>query len=189
MPKSDAGQRTIPIGVNLVNTLREWQLVCPRPFAGQKDADGNRARETAKPEHLVFPNGEGHIEWHANIIKHGLIPPQIKAGLVVDTGKEDAEGKSIMEAKYTGLHALRHFFASWCINLPKHGGLGLPPKVVQERMGHSSITMTMDVYGHLFPATDDRCPRRGRAKASVDRQRDINATWRPPGAASYLLSP
>jgi len=22
-------------------------------------------------------------------------------------------------------------------------------------MGHASITMTMDVYGHLFPSTDD----------------------------------
>ena len=38
---------------------------------------------------------------------------------------------------------------------PQDGGLGLPPKVVQERMGHSSITMTMDVYGHLFPRGDD----------------------------------
>jgi integrase len=35
------------------------------------------------------------------------------------------------------------------------GGLGLPPKVVQERLGHSSIMMTMDVYGHLFPRGDD----------------------------------
>ena len=35
------------------------------------------------------------------------------------------------------------------------GGLGLPPKVVQERMGHSSITMTLDTYGHLFPRGDD----------------------------------
>jgi len=33
--------------------------------------------------------------------------------------------------------------------------LELPPKVVQHRMGHSSITMTMDVYGHLFPSGDD----------------------------------
>lgn len=91
-----------------------------------------------------------------------------------------------MEAKYTGLHALRHFFASWCINLPKHGGLGLPPKVVQERMGHSSITMTMDVYGHLFPATDD-----SDALAAAEQRllSAANATWRPPGAASYLLSP
>jgi integrase len=35
------------------------------------------------------------------------------------------------------------------------GGLGLDPKAVQERLGHSSITMTMDVYGHLFPRGDD----------------------------------
>jgi integrase len=31
----------------------------------------------------------------------------------------------------------------------------LPAKVVQERLGHSSIMMTMDVYGHLFPRGDD----------------------------------
>ena len=35
------------------------------------------------------------------------------------------------------------------------GGLELPPKVVQERLGHSSIMMTLDVYGHLFPRHDD----------------------------------
>jgi integrase len=26
---------------------------------------------------------------------------------------------------------------------------------MQERLGHSSIMMTMDVYGHLFPRGDD----------------------------------
>jgi hypothetical protein len=35
------------------------------------------------------------------------------------------------------------------------GGQELPAKVVQERPGHSSIMMTMDVYGHLFPRGDD----------------------------------
>lgn len=60
-----------------------------------------------------------------------------------------------MMAKYGGMHALRHFYASWSINRPQDGGLGLPPKVIQERLGHSSIMMTMDVYGHLFPRGDD----------------------------------
>jgi integrase len=27
--------------------------------------------------------------------------------------------------------------------------------VVQERLGHSTIAMTLDVYGHLFPRRDD----------------------------------
>jgi integrase len=50
---------------------------------------------------------------------------------------------------------LRHFYASWCINRKAEGGLELPMKVVQERLGHSSIVMTSDIYGHLFPSTDD----------------------------------
>jgi integrase len=53
------------------------------------------------------------------------------------------------------MHALRHFFASWCINRRVDGGLELPLKVVQARMGHSTIAMTADVYGHLFPRGDD----------------------------------
>jgi integrase len=28
---------------------------------------------------------------------------------------------------------------------------GLPAKVVQDLLGHSSITVTLDTYGHLFP--------------------------------------
>jgi integrase len=31
----------------------------------------------------------------------------------------------------------------------------LQPFSVHERMGHASIQMTLDVYGHLFPRGDD----------------------------------
>jgi hypothetical protein len=58
-------------------------------------------------------------------------------------------------AKYTGLHALRHFYAFWCINRREDGGLGVTPKLVQERLGHSTNGMTLDVYRHLFPRGDD----------------------------------
>jgi len=43
------------------------------------------------------------------------------------------------------LHDLRHTFASQLIEQGAH------PKYIQEQLGHSSITMTMDTYGHLFP--------------------------------------
>ena len=88
---------------------------------------------------LVFPNGVGKVESLPNIVHRGLMPAQ--------------GGKA--RAKYTGMYCLRHFYASWCINAEADGGLGLPPKVVQERLGHSTIGMTMDTYGHLFPAGDD----------------------------------
>jgi integrase len=126
-PKSTAGQRTIPMPPILVNTLREWKLACPPSELG-----------------LVFPTGAGQIEYHSNIVVRGLAPAQIAAG-VVKHGK----------AKYTGLHSLRHFYASWCINRREDGGLGLPLKLVQHRLGHSTIQMTADVYGHLFPGGDD----------------------------------
>ena len=136
-PKSKKGRRSIPLVTGLVAALREWRVDCPK-------GDLN----------LVFPNSEGNIEWHANIIKRWLIPPQLTAGVTVETGVKDKEGRPIATAKYTGLHALRHFYASWCINRPEDGGLGLPAKLVQERMGHSSIMVTLDTYGHLFPKGD-----------------------------------
>jgi len=137
-PKSEAGERTVPAPPIVINALREWKLACPR-----SDID------------LVFPNGAGKIESLANIINRGLIPAMIAAGVTTDTGKRDESGQPILAAKYTGMHALRHFYASWLINRPQDGGLGLLPKVVQERLGHSSIVITMDTYGHLFPSSDD----------------------------------
>jgi integrase len=56
--------------------------------------------------------------------------------------------------KYT-MHSLRHYYASLLINSPEAGGFGLLPKDVQERMGHATITITLDTYGHLFPKRDD----------------------------------
>ncbi len=133
-PKSGAGDRAVPLPPIVVATLREWKIACP-------------------PGGLVFPNGHGKVESLANIINRGLVPSMVAAG--VATKGENAKGEPVMVAKYTGMHALRHFYASWSINRRTDGGLELPPKIVQERLGHSSITMTMDVYGHLFPRGDD----------------------------------
>ena len=65
----------------------------------------------------------------------------------MDTGRKDQDGQPIVEAKY-GLHTLRHAAASLFI-----AHLGWTPKRIQAVMGHSSIRMTYDLYGHLF---DDR---------------------------------
>jgi integrase len=143
-PKSEAGERAVPIPPRLLSVLREWKLACPPGKLG-----------------LAFPNGDGKIDWHANIINRGLIPAQVAAGVSVlkkdATGNvvTDEKGEPVRVAKYTGLHALRHFYASWCINRKADGGLELPAKVVQSRLGHSSITVTLDTYGHLFPRGDD----------------------------------
>jgi integrase len=91
-----------------------------------------------------YPAGHDKPQYHANILSRGFEPAQIAAKVVDDKGGP----------KYA-LHALRHFYASWCINRRQDGGLELPIKLVQERLGHSSINLTADVYGHLFPSHDD----------------------------------
>lgn len=42
-------------------------------------------------------------------------------------------------------HDLRHTHATLLLQA------GVHPKIVQERLGHSSISMTMDIYSHVFP--------------------------------------
>jgi integrase len=49
-----------------------------------------------------------------------------------------------------GFHMLRHFYASTLIA----GGCSV--KEVQERLGHASASMTLDVYSHLWPSDEDR---------------------------------
>jgi integrase len=43
------------------------------------------------------------------------------------------------------IHDLRHSHASWLI------AAGVPLPVIQARLGHESITTTIDTYGHLLP--------------------------------------
>lgn len=150
-PKSESSERTIPAPPMVINALKEWKLVCPKRVTGEKDDAGAPIMVLD----LVFPNGTGKVEQLNNILRRGLHPAWVAAGISVDKGKTDKKGKPIIEPKYTGMHALRHFFASWCINRKEDGGLGLTPKMVQERMGHSTIALTMDRYSHLFPKNDD----------------------------------
>jgi len=150
-PKSISGERTVPASPMVLNALREWKLACPKRATAKRDAQGNPIMVLD----LVFPNGEGKVETLGNILKRGLHPAWIAAGVTVETGKLDRKGNPILAPKYTGMHCLRHWFASWCINRKEEGGLALPPKVVQDRLGHSTIALTMDRYGHLFPRDDD----------------------------------
>jgi integrase len=127
-PKSESSRRSVPLDHSmLLPALKAWKLACPISEAG-----------------LVFPTPEGEIAHHETVLR-SLRPVMVAAGVIAETG----------EAKYA-LHAFRHFFASWCINPVERGGRGLSAKVVQELMGHSSITMTLDLYGHLFPRGEDK---------------------------------
>ena len=127
-PKSATSMRTIPIDPDtLLRALKEWKIACPK-----SEAD------------LVFPDAAG------GPVHHEILTRLLEA-VMKEAGVVDKAG----DPKYSP-HAFRHFFASWCINPKERGGRELPPKAAQTLLGHSSITMTLDLYGHMFPRGDDR---------------------------------
>lgn len=125
--KTKGSRRDVPVGPEVVHALKEWKLACPKGAPN-----------------LAFPNGEAGIWNYSNMLRD-FEAVQIKAGVVDEDGKP----------KF-GWHALRHFFASWCINPKSRDGRELPAKLVQTLMGHSSIMMTLDIYGHMFPKETDQ---------------------------------
>jgi integrase len=68
-------------------------------------------------------------------------------------------------------HDLRHTAVALAISQGAH------PKALQERLGHSSVTVTLDRYGHLYEGLD------GQIAASLDEvlraSRGLAAAWKP----------
>jgi integrase len=58
------------------------------------------------------------------------------------------------EIKKIRFHSLRHTFASLLIDQ------GENIKYIQEKMGHASITTTLDIYGHLMNKTNREAAKR-----------------------------
>ncbi|MGI8610504.1 MAG: tyrosine-type recombinase/integrase [Candidatus Dormibacteria bacterium] len=77
--------------------------------------------------HLVFPAGNGGYQDPGGMSRSFSAAKQ-RAGL----------------PPKVRIHDLRHTFGALLISK------NTPPKVVQELMGHASITTTMDIYGHLY---------------------------------------
>jgi integrase len=102
---------------------------------------------------LVFPNGAGRVESQSNILGRFWGPLQVACGIT------DGDG----QGRYT-FHSLRHTAASLFI-----AHLGWTAKRVQVVLGHSSISMTFDRYGHLFadPAGDREAMKRLEAAVAA----------------------
>lgn len=83
---------------------------------------------------LIFPNNDGNYQSAENMLKRRFLPALNRAGI-----------------DKIRFHDLRHTYASLLL------ANGAPMKYVQHQLGHSSITMTMDLYTHLLPEVNDKC--------------------------------
>ncbi len=80
---------------------------------------------------LVFPSSNGGILDPDNLYHRLFIPALTKAGI-----------------RKIRLHDLRHTFGSLLIQQ------GASLTYVKEQLGHASIQLTVDIYGHLIPGAD-----------------------------------
>lgn len=79
---------------------------------------------------LLFTMPQGGALWHRTFWSRYWVPACNAAGLTDPR---------------PGPHSLRHSHASWLI------ARGVNLTVIQRRLGHSSIKITSDLYGHLLP--------------------------------------
>ena len=104
----------------------------------------HKRREVPIPEFLaaqLAPQIEGRAT-------HELVFPSVRSGGPIRAthfrrGHFDAAAKAIGQPALHP-HELRHTAASLAI------ASGADVKVIQQMLGHSSATMTLDTYGHLF---------------------------------------
>jgi len=124
--KTVAGMRTIPLGRNVVQLLKEWKL----------------RTKFSKKDDLIFPNRCGNFTCHDNFVKRKWYPlfEKIETAGLSDTTRP---------TERFNWHALRHFAISTWIEVD------LSPKTVQTFAGHSSLQVTMDRYGHLFKSEEN----------------------------------
>ncbi|TVZ85851.1 tyrosine-type recombinase/integrase [Streptomyces sp. BK340] len=98
---------------------------------------------------LLFTNTAGWIVWRSNFNIQEWKPALTVAGLIPDAS-EDGKYES---AREHGMHALRHFYASVLLDA------GESIKAVSQYLGHTDPALTLRVYAHLMPSSQERTRR------------------------------
>lgn len=156
----DPLRRTIAVLEQLTEVNGQLRFGPPKTAAGRRavslpgflaEALAEQLRGRAEPgaEGLVFPAPIGGPMRRSNFRARAWLPAVRRAGL---------DGLRF--------HDLRHTAVALAIAQGAH------PKAIQSRMGHASVTVTLDRYGHLFEGLDERIAD------------GLDNTWREALAAS-----
>ena len=127
-PKSDAGVRDIPMNDGIKNLLKQQKEKL------EKSTRQKYCQQDGKEQILCFQSPTGQMIGHSQVNKN------IRRIL------HKLEEKGIHMEPFTS-HALRDTFATRYI---EQGG---NPQTLKTILGHSSLSMTMDLYSHVLPNT------------------------------------
>lgn len=109
--------------------------------------------------HVIIAHHGGLMpkrDWNRNVWGPAVAAAFAELADAAKTAAAPAGTAAVVEGDRTGQHQLRHVYASTLIDG------GATPADVQAFMGHASVTITMDLYTHLFKRAKDR------ARAIID---------------------
>lgn len=134
-PKTASSERDIPMLEEVWKALKQQR----KEQLELKFALGNQWRPHKGLENLVFTS-QYHRKGYGVPISHTAINTDLNK-ITAAINISDTNFEKITP------HTLRHTFATRGLEN------GIPPKVMQELLGHTSITMTLDIYSHVLPDT------------------------------------
>lgn len=121
-PKTSKSRRKIPLPKDVTQELIQYKK-------WQEDYIAKQYESYDSSFNLVIANLQGRPLDSSNFVTRIFKNLLVKAGLRIETR----------------FHDLRHTHATLLLSK------GVHPKVVQERLGHSTIVMTLDTYSHVLP--------------------------------------
>ncbi|MEU2456445.1 site-specific integrase [Streptomyces sp. NPDC012473] len=135
-------ERDVPLPSSVAEALRLHMDACEpiEVTLPWRKPDGPKV--TAR---LLFTNTANGVVWRSNFNIQEWKPALALAGLIPDA----REGK-YTSAREHGMHALRHFYASVLLDA------GESIKAVSQYLGHTDPALTLRVYAHLMPSSQER---------------------------------
>lgn len=165
-----------PEDVDVLGKTVTFRFSLSEPIGGAeiKETKSNKPRSVSIPTSIAQIVGE-HMGRFPNEV--GTIFSAKKGGRLSHTNWYRRDFKPAVER--AGLptalrfHDLRHSHVALCIQHGAH------VKAIQERLGHSTVTLTLDRYGHLLPSLDETL----REQLEDTFSRSLAAPSRPTGRA------
>lgn len=143
-PKSEKSKRNLAIDDGTVQFLTEWMIMQSDLFFGGGDVPGTTPVCTNETGGFISP--AAFDKWRRNFfVEHGL------GSFDKEEVWYDRQGiKRYTRSGFHGfnLHELRHTQATLLI------GQGADIKTIQNRLGHSTASLTMDIYAHAIEQND-----------------------------------
>ncbi|NEC92622.1 tyrosine-type recombinase/integrase [Streptomyces sp. SID12501] len=96
---------------------------------------------------LIFLAPGGNHVWRTTLNEEAWKPALVSAGVIPEP---ETKADGYAAAREHGMHALRHFYASALLD----GGENI--KAVSEYLGHSNAALTLRIYAHLMPSSQER---------------------------------